>query len=53
MCGVLLRFQYTATRAQLDLWSYHLGPYDKSGRGIFKDIALFCIFFTLREAKFC
>ena len=53
MCGMLLCFQYTATRAQLDPWSYYLGPYGQSSRRIFKDIASFCIFFTLREAQFC
>ena len=41
----------TATRAQPDPWSYHFGPYCQSSRVIFKDIALFCIFFTLREAQ--
>ena len=53
MCCMLLRFHYTATRAQLDPWSYYLGPYGQSSRRIFKDIASFCIFFTLREAQFC
>ena len=53
MWEMLLRFHNTATRAQPDPWSYHLGPYGQSSRVIFKDIALFCIFFTLREAKFC
>ena len=47
MCGMLLRFNYTAIRAQPDPWSYHLGSYGKSSRVIFKDIAFFCIFFTL------
>ena len=53
MCDMLLRFKYTATRAQPDPLSYHLGPYRQSSGGIFKNIALFCIFFTLREAQFC
>ena len=53
MCDMLLRFKYTATRAQPDPLSYHLGTYGQSSWGIFKDIALFYIFFTLREAQFC
>ena len=53
MCDMLLRFKYTATRAQPGPLGYHLGTYDQSSWGIFKDIALFYIFFTLREARFC